>query len=479
MTDGVYKVLIVDDEEPVRRALERLVERFDQFKMEVSTAENAIEALDILEKQDILRKHKFDIILSDFKMPGMDGVELLSIVKEKYPQTSRILITGYADINIAMEAINKSEVHSYIEKPWEEEELKQSIFKAIDRIKSEGENNKQVPYSPLEQVLQSADGRYLLDTLLELDGTQTRIHTIVEKTEDVFPEVEDIDGKLKVLFDYKLIEQEKGPPILFKCPSCSSYDYRLTPICPFCSSENLGKGEAVEHYKCSKVNFYNKFVKGERLVCPDCDGELKQLGVDYQKISNWILCKECNEYFGEPNLQFFCNDCNMSYTPNQAIWEKENKIVTNKKRIREVIQRVDIITEFIDIFESRNMYVLSNSEILFKGNTKRFDIIVYKKRSDYINRGSEPIFIADCHVATKGILSEKIKLFSTKINGLPYKNIFFMGAPFLSRGSKDICKKLGIEYLEVPKVDVVRRIIEKIIPVTIDNEEIQKVMIHN
>ena len=469
MDGKCYKILIVDDEEPVRRALERLVKRFDELKVDTKTAENAKAALEELEKQD------FDVVLSDFKMPGMDGIEFLTKVKEGYPLASRILITGFADINIAMEAINKSEVHSYIEKPWDDDDLKQCILRAVTRKKIEVKSQKRrKPLSQLDQLLQSEDGKSLINALLEMENTQVRVHTIIERTEDDFPEVEDIDFKLKVLSDKKLVKQVKEPPILLKCPSCQSYDYRQAPICPYCSSEDLEKGEAIEHYKCAKVNFYHKFVSGEKMICPHCKGELKQLGVDYQKVSNWVHCKECNEYCGEPNLQFFCNDCNTGFKPNQAVWEKENKLIIDKKRLRDLLKREYIISEIETTFEHKDLYVARNSEIVYKDDKKRFDIVVYRDRSDISDVEKAPVFISDVHLVSKGILSKKIEKFSNKIEGLPYENIFLIVVPFLSKGSKDTCKKLNVKYLEISDTGAVGKVIGKTLPMFPDIEDIEE-----
>jgi YesN/AraC family two-component response regulator len=112
-----YTILIVDDEEDVQNALKMTIERSKLFDCKIFVANNGKEALTKLESEE------FDLVLSDFRMPVMDGIEFLDRVREKYPDTIRILITGNSEMDIAKKAISKAKVHNYIEKPWDREEL--------------------------------------------------------------------------------------------------------------------------------------------------------------------------------------------------------------------------------------------------------------------------------------------------------------------------------------------------------------------
>lgn len=130
--DKIHKILIVDDELDELNALSLTLQYAKQFKCEISMAKDPIEALAKLENG------KFDIILSDFNMPKMDGIQFLKTVKEKYPSTIRMLITACADLEIAKNAINNAEIHNFIEKPWYNDELREIINEALKR-KSERE----------------------------------------------------------------------------------------------------------------------------------------------------------------------------------------------------------------------------------------------------------------------------------------------------------------------------------------------------
>lgn len=122
----IYKILIVDDEKSTLILLHTALKRARQFKSDIRIAENSSAALAELEKQN------FDLVISDYSMPGMNGIEFLMKVKEQYPDTVRILLTGYSDMSLAKEAINKADVHFYLEKPWDNNELKALICEALD-----------------------------------------------------------------------------------------------------------------------------------------------------------------------------------------------------------------------------------------------------------------------------------------------------------------------------------------------------------
>jgi len=107
-------LLVVDDEENIIRALRRL---FRQEPFSVLTANSGAEGLDILSKQPVA------VILSDQRMPGMIGSEFLKAVKERYPHTIRIVMSGYTELESITSAINDGAVFKFLLKPWEDEKL--------------------------------------------------------------------------------------------------------------------------------------------------------------------------------------------------------------------------------------------------------------------------------------------------------------------------------------------------------------------
>lgn len=129
----MYKVLIIDDEEPVREAI-RLLGQWDNLNItDIIEAQNGKQALTLIEEQNP------NIILVDMKMPEMNGIEFLKIIRGKYPQICSIVISGFDDFFYTKEAI-KAKTVDYLLKPINGEELNNALSKATDILKESSEN---------------------------------------------------------------------------------------------------------------------------------------------------------------------------------------------------------------------------------------------------------------------------------------------------------------------------------------------------
>ncbi|HYA13273.1 MAG TPA: adenylate/guanylate cyclase domain-containing protein [Syntrophales bacterium] len=125
----MIKILIVDDEEGVRISLKKVLHR-DGY--DILLAENGMEAI------DIVRKHTNEIetVISDFKMPGLDGLETLTEIGRLNPEIIRIILTGYATLDRAIESVN-SGIDGFLTKPFDNKEIRQKIkeFHVKKRLK--------------------------------------------------------------------------------------------------------------------------------------------------------------------------------------------------------------------------------------------------------------------------------------------------------------------------------------------------------
>ena len=130
---SLHKLLFVDDEQGVLNALERL---FFDDDYHIETAESGKEAL------KKMSNNNFSLIISDQRMPEMTGSEFLQKAKELSPDTIRIMLTGHSDIKDAVAAINKGEVYKYINKPWDDEELKTIVKQALKQYDLVVENRE-------------------------------------------------------------------------------------------------------------------------------------------------------------------------------------------------------------------------------------------------------------------------------------------------------------------------------------------------
>lgn len=126
-----YTVLFVDDEPNILRAIKRAL-----FTMDITLllADSGAKALELMANNEV------HVVISDMKMPQMSGAELLEQVATKYPETFRVVLTGYADIESTIQAVNQGKIHRYLQKPWDNQELISVVEEGLERVKLKVEN---------------------------------------------------------------------------------------------------------------------------------------------------------------------------------------------------------------------------------------------------------------------------------------------------------------------------------------------------
>lgn len=126
------RILFVDDERNVLRSLERL---FLEKDYEIFTAATGQEGLEIIEQSG-----PFQLIVSDYRMPEMNGVVFLSEVFRRWPETERIILSGYADSAAIVAAINEGRIYKFIAKPWNDDGVLQTIREVLERYELRASN---------------------------------------------------------------------------------------------------------------------------------------------------------------------------------------------------------------------------------------------------------------------------------------------------------------------------------------------------
>ena len=119
------RILCVDDEQNVLRSITRL---FLDDPYEILTAPSGAEGLLILDRCGTV-----PVVISDYRMPGMNGVEFLSAVRKRWPGTVRIILSGYADTGAIVSAINEGQIYRFVAKPWNDDELRITVANALER----------------------------------------------------------------------------------------------------------------------------------------------------------------------------------------------------------------------------------------------------------------------------------------------------------------------------------------------------------
>ena len=117
------RIMIVDDEPNILNSLRRVLKRQEDWEIEVF--DNVDDALKRAQTMT------FEMVISDYRMPGMDGVEFLNAVRKFQPDAMRIILSGFTELQALLDAINEAEIYRYICKPWDDHELIATIGRAL------------------------------------------------------------------------------------------------------------------------------------------------------------------------------------------------------------------------------------------------------------------------------------------------------------------------------------------------------------
>jgi putative two-component system response regulator len=172
-----HSILIVDDEDSILNAFKRILADGDY---EIHTASNGLEGLNKLHTAN----RPYSLIISDQRMPVMNGVQFFTQAKDIFPDDVRILLTGYADTAAVIDAINKGGVHLYFTKPWHEEELLLHIKQSFSKVEILQENKR------LIELIKNKN-----DELLKLNKTLEK--RTKDKTDDLLAQAEKLKESYK------------------------------------------------------------------------------------------------------------------------------------------------------------------------------------------------------------------------------------------------------------------------------------------
>jgi two-component system response regulator HupR/HoxA len=155
-----FPILVVDDEPDILRSFE--LSYGDEFN--VVTAESGPRGLDVLKSEDV------SVIVSDQRMPGMDGSEFLERSMNVRPNAVRIVLTGYTDIDALVRAVNRSRIYRYLSKPWDDEEMRTALTRAVELFQLTRENARLVEELRQANEQLSTENTYLRSAKREPGG---------------------------------------------------------------------------------------------------------------------------------------------------------------------------------------------------------------------------------------------------------------------------------------------------------------------
>lgn len=164
------RILLVDDEQSVLNSLQRF---FRRSGYEVKTCTSGKEGLAILEDSK-----PYHLVISDYRMPKMNGVEFLSAVRSRWPDTVRIVLSGFADTSAIIAATNEGNIYKFIPKPWDEDFLLQSVHEALDKYARNRQYGEQL--QELSTILENLDATHV-EKLTNQSQILTVYHTLLDQ----------------------------------------------------------------------------------------------------------------------------------------------------------------------------------------------------------------------------------------------------------------------------------------------------------
>lgn len=155
-------LLLVDDEENIIAALRRLLRVEDWLVLSATSAEQALQ---------LMARHEVDVILSDQRMPGMTGVELLRRARQLCPETIRLVLSGYTELQAITDAINEGAIYKFLAKPWDDEQLRAHLREAF-ALKEMADQNRRLDHEVQTANRELAELNRRLQTLLNAQREQ-------------------------------------------------------------------------------------------------------------------------------------------------------------------------------------------------------------------------------------------------------------------------------------------------------------------
>ena len=159
-------MLFVDDEVNILNSLKRLLRNEEYNLLTASSAEEGLE---------LLNHEKVDIVISDMRMPHVSGTEFLEEVKEQHPEINRMIMSGYADLESVVEAINRGNISQFISKPWDNNTLKKMVLDHLPTALDSGVESYK------ESVETQNLKKIICDQQVKIDALQSQLDQSVSK----------------------------------------------------------------------------------------------------------------------------------------------------------------------------------------------------------------------------------------------------------------------------------------------------------
>lgn len=302
-------VLIVEDSPAIGMLLKNYLEKLGYTR--IHTCINGSTAIKTFKELVTLGKHP--IVLLDYMLPDMDARSILTQMLEVQPNARVVLETATEKDDEGIKELIRLGIYQYLEKPIRFENLK-SVFETIEKEDSFFQNESEQVKLLNENIKKSQINLYdHIDFILK-STKQISLNFIEQligfSDESIILHLNELEkqGKIITLGDKKEIA----------CNQCDSVKTTQIFYCPSCKNSNFRLGKLVEHYDCGNISEESTY-KNDK--CPNCDKEIKALGVDYRLMQNHYICNNCSEFFPEISTYYLCLKCENKFKLEEGRWK--------------------------------------------------------------------------------------------------------------------------------------------------------------
>ncbi|MEM3088922.1 MAG: hypothetical protein QXP20_07400 [Candidatus Bathyarchaeia archaeon] len=262
--------------------------------------------------------------------------------------------------------------------------------------------------------------------------------------------------KLEHFFNLGFLNRRFFDKLIY-CPRCRASNVLFRYICPHCRSNNLTKGPVIEHFICGHVDFEEKFSKEDKLICPKCLKELRQIGVDHRRTSVAFSCRDCKEIFGAPLPMHVCQSCGNIFTVEDAIWEDIYAYSLNEAMKSEIEENIQTLTEIKHFLELAGLHIMSPAHLRgVSGVIHEVDIA-----SSPNHELREKLIVIEVRTADIVVDSQEIMNFAAKIFDLKPSSAVFIAIPKLDEEAAKLANSYGIIVIEAIDIaEAVKRLEE-------------------
>lgn len=283
------------------------------------------------------------------------------------------------------------------------------------------------------------------------DGKVTEFNPSFSYEKGIFyPDVEKIIPELSI--DYGLFEDLERYGIVRRefhdsisaCPSCGSHKVFIKLRCPSCGSTEIDKGNTIEHLNCGYVDLEERFVEGEKLICPKCGRELRALGVDYRRPGAFFKCGSCGSVRAISEHEYICGECGEIFTENQLNIKKFFRFIVEPEGKALVDRWMINFDDLIDNLQKEG-YVAKHSAVL-KGSSgveHNFKLAVWDlKTSDKVK------YVIDVEVEENEVTEIKVLSFFAKAFDVRAEKRVLVAIPSLTQKAREMAKNYNILVVE-------------------------------